>query len=177
MNSSPNWIAAPHAVGAATTAASAASRGSNCRGRARANELFDRNWPRRKCGVRRACVQRTRNEGRVRALEAMRARAQPGASARVNRTSQWRMPASQGRIVAELQQGHQGLWRAGGDPRFFRHYPARRPYRYRRRQRCQQVHPGGCCWVNCSPTAAREFGSKLEVAYSTSCGQAGPGKT
>ena len=99
-----------------------------------------RNWPRRKSGFGTGIkARRTRNEGRVRALEATAARC---AASAARRPARCKLAIQEGR--AERHAGRRGggrlvrLRRAADRPRLFHHHHARRQDRHHRPQRRRQ---------------------------------------
>ena len=107
---------------------------------AAADALFDKRLAEEEVWIRQGIkARRTRNEGRVRALKAMREersqrREQVGLYHRGRRTL--------GKDRCRTGPCQPCLWRHGHRQGFLNHHPARRPHRHRRPQRCRQVQPG-----------------------------------
>ena len=107
-----------------------------------ANALFDKKLAQEEVWIRQGIkARRTRNEGRVRALKALRnERAE-----RRNLSGNVKMTAANaqasGKKVIDLRARAPGLRRPRADRRPHHHHHARRPHRHHRPQRRRQEHP------------------------------------
>ena len=133
----------------------------------RANKLFDKKLAEEEVWIRQGIkARRTRNEGRVRALEALRL--ERGARRELEGSANFKLNTteSSGKIVAVLEDISHSFDERLCYQGFFYYSHAWRPHRYRRCERRGQVDAAEDLT---GQTTAQEgtvkLGSKLEVAY------------
>ncbi len=138
---SSSWTAAGCASTRATSPPTRSARRDESADEAVANAKFDKVLAQEEVWIRKGIeARRTRNEGRVRRLEAAAARARGAARAPGHVNLRVDDGARSGQMVAELTACDQGLRRPGADPRLHHAHPARRPHRADRPQRRRQDH-------------------------------------
>ena len=133
------------------------------------NALFDKKLAEEEVWIRQGIkARRTRNEGRVRALKAMRVAAQPAARASRQRADAGRPADPSGQLVVEAGGRLVRLRRSRDRPRLLHADQARRQDRHHRPQRRRQDHAAEADPGRTAPDGRRRAPGHQSAGRSTS---------